>query len=116
MLKVSTKVFALVIIVTAAVFIFLQSSLVAQPVRSPIADTPKLNQPIIVATAVGPPQITTAVLGGKPVHVLYVTQSTDTVLVRCYPGYEPTIAVRAMGKNPQANTQKEGVMTCRAGA
>ncbi|MBE9210949.1 hypothetical protein IQ244_31510 [Nostoc sp. LEGE 06077] len=45
-----------------------------------------------------------------------MTRSQDTVLVRCYPGYEPTIKVRAMGSKPNANTQKEGVMTCRPSA
>ncbi|WP_228025730.1 hypothetical protein [Synechocystis salina] len=45
-----------------------------------------------------------------------MTRAEDTVLIRCYPGYEPTIAVRAMGSNPNANTQKEGVMKCRPSA
>jgi hypothetical protein len=68
----------------------------------------------LVATAVGPPNLVRATLSGSPVHVLYVTRSSDQVLIRCYPGYEPTLAVRAMGSNPDAsNVQQEAVMTCR---
>jgi hypothetical protein len=76
-----------------------------------------VNTSTLVATAAGPPNLVRATLSGSPVHVLYVTRSSDQVLIRCYPGYEPTIAVRAMGGNPNAsNVQQEGVMTCRQSA
>ncbi|NJR76679.1 MAG: hypothetical protein HC773_30250 [Scytonema sp. CRU_2_7] len=88
----------------------------AKSVLSEKLDIHSLNQETIVATAPLPPSLGPAVLGGKPVYVLYVTRSQDTVLVRCYPGYEPTITVRAMGSNSNAKTQKEGVMTCRPSA
>ena len=110
MLKLSTKFLTLMAVIMAVVLVG-WPSLQAQ---STPADRAVLNRPNLVATAAAPPQLTTATLGGKPVHVLYVTQSTDTILVRCYPGFAPTIALRAMGKDPKASTQKEGVMTCRA--
>jgi hypothetical protein len=113
MFKLSTRPYAITIVLTAFFLIFWQS-FIAQPVRSETANI--FSPPTILATAAAPPQLTTARLGGKSVYVLYVTQSADTVLVRCYPGYEPTIVVRTMGSNPKAKGQKEGVMTCRPGA
>ncbi len=103
------------LIVTAFVLICIQSvgaktDLVASP------DLAALDQSTLVATAAEAPRLVPAVLGGQPVYVLYVTQSEDTVLIRCYPGYEPTLTVRAMGRNPNANAQREGVMTCRPSA
>jgi hypothetical protein len=112
MFKLFSQLFAVAIVVTAVALIFWQS-FTAQPVRSEMANISP--PPLIVATAAAPPQLTTARLGGKSVYVLYITQSTDPVLVRCYPGYEPTIVVRTMGSNPKAKGQKEGVMTCRPG-
>jgi len=61
----------------------------------------------LIATAATAPYLETAILGGKPISVLYVTRDGDTVLVRCYPNYQPIMKVRAMGSNPDANTQKE---------
>lgn len=68
--------------------------------------------PALIATAPAPPTLQPAVLNGKPIQVLYITRSEDTVLVRCYPGYAPTLAVQAMGGNPQGNGQQQGVLTC----
>jgi len=85
-----------------------------KPVLSETSKLHHVSQPIIVATASAPPELTPAILGGKPINVLYVTQPEDTVLVRCYPGYEPTLKVRAMGSDPNSSdAQKEGVMICR---
>ena len=42
-----------------------------------------------------------------------MTRAGDTVLVRCYPGYQPTITVQAMGSKPSADAPIEGVMTCK---
>jgi hypothetical protein len=119
MFKLSAKFSVVLMMITALVLICLQifeakpvlsENLEIQPVKR------STNQSTIVATAPFPPSLVPAVLGGKQVYVLYVTQSQDTVLIRCYPGYEPTITVRAMGSNPNAKTQKEGVMTCRSSA
>jgi hypothetical protein len=62
-----------------------------------------------LSTAAAPPRLVPAILNSNPVNVLYVTRSQDTVLVRCYPGFEPSLAVRAMGGNAG---QQEGVLTC----
>jgi hypothetical protein len=60
-----------------------------------------------IATAPMPPQLVRAKLNGQPVHVLYVTRSSDKVIVRCYPGQQPSIAVRN-----RADGTKEGNLTC----
>lgn len=60
-----------------------------------------------IATAPLPPSLVTSKLHGKPISVLYVTRSSDRVLVRCYPGLQPSIIVRSM-----ASGTKEGVLTC----
>ena len=99
--------------ITALALIGLQS-FAAKPALSEISAIRSSALSTLIATAAAPPNLVRSVLGGKPVYVLYATQAEDRVLVRCYPGYEPTIAVRAMGPNPNAsNVQKEGVMTCR---
>ena len=115
MFKLSAKFSVALVILTALVLIGLQS-FQAKPVLSEMLGTYALNQSTLVATATGPPNLVPTVLGSRPVYVLYVTQSEDTVLVRCYPGYEPTITVRAMGSDPNANVQKEGAMTCHPSA
>lgn len=115
MFKLSAKLSTVLAIITALVLVYLQS-FEAKPVLSETSDTRSGNQPAIVATAPLPPSLVPAVLGGRPVYVLYVTRPEDTVLVRCYPGYEPMITVRAMGSNSNVNTQREGVMTCRPSA
>jgi hypothetical protein len=60
-----------------------------------------------IATAPMPPQLVKAKLNGQPVHVLYVTRSSDRVIVRCYPGLQPRVAVRDKGDGT-----KEGNLTC----
>ncbi|MBE9155408.1 hypothetical protein IQ265_00910 [Nodosilinea sp. LEGE 06152] len=62
-----------------------------------------------LSTVAEAPRLVPAILNGNPISVLYVTRSSDTVLVRCYPGFEPSIAVRPMGGN---SPQGEGVLTC----
>ncbi|MBD2100343.1 hypothetical protein [Leptolyngbya sp. FACHB-261] len=115
MFKVSAKLSVVLVFITALVLVCLQS-FEAKPALSETSDIHFPDQPTIVATAPLPPNLVPAVLGGKPVYVLYVTRSEDTVLVRCYPGYEPAITVQAMGSNSNANTPREGVMTCRPSA
>ena len=116
MLKSSAKLSALLAAITASVLICLQT-FAAKPALSEVSAIRSLDPSTLVATAELPPNLERSVLGGKPVYVLEVTRNGsngDTVLIRCYPGYEPTISVRAMGANPNAsNAQKEGVMTCR---
>ncbi len=113
MFKLSAKLSAVLMAIAAFALVCFQS-FVAQPALSAISNTPLLESSTLVASAAAPPNLVRSILGGKPVYVLYATRAEDTVLIRCYPGYEPTIAVRAMGSNPNANTQKEGVMTCRS--
>ncbi len=110
----STKLSAVLAIITAFVLVCLQS-LGAKPGLSAMS-VPTPNQPMVVATAAAAPTLVPAVLGGRPVSVLYMTRAGNTVLARCYPGYEPTMTVRAMGSDPNANTQKEGVVTCQPAA
>ncbi|MBW4461394.1 MAG: hypothetical protein KME47_14320 [Nodosilinea sp. WJT8-NPBG4] len=62
-----------------------------------------------LATVAAAPRLVPAILNGSPVSVLYVTRSSDTVLTRCYPGFEPSLTLRAMGSNAE---QMEGVLTC----
>ena len=110
MLKLSSKLFvAIFAIATTFLLLYLQP-MGAKAVLSSSVNTP---QPELIATAATSPYLETAILGGKPISVLYITRDGDRVLVRCYPGYQPSIKVRAMGSNPNANTQKEGVVTCQ---
>jgi hypothetical protein len=62
-----------------------------------------------LSTVAEAPRLVPAILNGNPVSVLYVTRSSDTVLVRCYPGFEPSMTLRPMGSN---SPQGEGVLTC----
>lgn len=73
---------------------------------------PPVSEAALIATAPTPPALEPAILNGEPIHVLYITRSADTVLVRCYPGYEPTLSVRAMGNHPTGGGQQEGVLNC----
>ena len=59
------------------------------------------------ATAPTPPQLAPARLNGQPVYVLYMTRSSDRVLVRCYPGQQPKVAVKT-----KVDGTKEGTLTC----
>jgi hypothetical protein len=113
MIKLSTKLFAVVVAAVAVALVCLQL-ISTKTALSQISDT-SLDQQTLIATATAPPALIPAKLGGKPVYVLYVTRAEDTVLVRCYPGYQPTIAVRAMGSKTSTDAQKEGVMTCKQG-
>jgi len=61
------------------------------------------------ATAPQPPQLVKAKLNGQPVSVLYVTRSSDTVLMRCYPGQTPSLTLRSYG----GQDTQEGVLTCQ---
>lgn len=61
-----------------------------------------------IATAPMPPQLVLSKLNGKPVNILYLTRSSDKVLVRCYPGLQPTVVVK---KN--ADGTKEGTLICK---
>ena len=111
MLKLSTKLFVILLaIATTFLLIYLQPL----SVKAILSDSVTNPQPELIATAATPPRLETAILGGKPISVLYLTRDGDTVLVRCYPNYQPIMKVRAMGRNPNANTQKEGVMTCQS--
>lgn len=67
------------------------------------------NNPAI-ATAPQPPSLSPAILGGKPVYVLYMTRAGDKVLVRCYPGQTPTLDVKDMTGQPGV---KEGTLVCK---
>ncbi len=107
MFKLSSKLFiAILAIATTFLLLYLQPL----GVKAILVTTP---QPELIATAATAPYLETAILGGKPISVLYVTRDGDTVLVRCYPNYQPIMKVRAMGSDPDANTQKEGVITCQ---
>ena len=112
MSKLSKKLFAVLAIAITFLLLYLQP-LGAKAILSNSTPTNPMKQPVIIATASTAPSLETAILGGKPISVLYITRAGDTVLVRCYPSYQPTIKIRAMGNKPNANTQKEGVMTCQ---
>ncbi|MBD2178606.1 hypothetical protein H6F42_16940 [Pseudanabaena sp. FACHB-1998] len=110
MFKLPTKLFvALLAIATTFLMLYLQP-LSAKAILSNSVTTP---QPKLIATAATAPRLENAILGGKPISVLYITRNSDTVLVRCYPNYQPVMKIRAMGSKPNANTQQEGVMTCQ---
>ena len=110
MSKLYTKFFAVLAIATTFLLLYLQP-LGAKVILS---DSTPIEQAVIIATASTVPRLETAILAGKPISVLYITRADDAVLVRCYPGYQPTIKIRAMGNKPNANTQKEGVVTCQS--
>jgi len=110
MSKLFSKLTLVVSIITALVIIYLQS-FGAQPALSETSGLTALNSPSMIATAPTAPLLEPAVLGGKPVYVLSMTRAGDRVLVRCYPGYLPSIKIRAMGS--EANASQEGDMTCQ---
>jgi hypothetical protein len=110
MFKLSSKLFvAILAIATTFLMLYLQP-LSAKAILSDSVTNP---QTVLISTATTAPYLETAILGGKPISVLYITRDSDTVLVRCYPNYQPIMKIRAMGSNPDANTQKEGVITCQ---
>ncbi|MBE9001101.1 hypothetical protein IQ274_23485 [Nostoc sp. LEGE 12447] len=67
MFKLSVKLSFALVILTALVLIGLQS-FQAKPVLSETPDIQALNQPRLVATALTPPSLVRAVLGGRPVY------------------------------------------------
>lgn len=110
MSKLFTKLTIVVSIITALVIVCLQS-FGAQPALSETTELNPLNPPSMIAVAPAAPTVEPAVLQGKPVYVLSMTRDGDRVLVRCYPGYLPSIKIRAMGSG--ANTSLEGDMVCQ---
>jgi len=72
----------------------------------------KQTTPQLIATAPQPPQLVRAVLGGKPIHVLYMTRADDTVLVRCYPTFKPVLELKDRSGQPG---EKEGILVCKPG-
>lgn len=110
MSKLFTKLTVVMSIIAALVIVCLQS-FGAQPALSEMSGSTSLNPPSMIATAPTAPTLEQAVLGGKPVYVLSMTRDGDRVLVRCYPGYLPSIKIRAMGSG--TNTSQEGDMTCQ---
>lgn len=60
------------------------------------------------STAAQPPKLVKAKLGGKLVDLLFITQAGDTVLVRCYPGFAPTLTLGS--KQPGVSTT--GTLKC----
>ncbi len=110
MFKLSTKLFlTLLAIIITFLIVYLQ------PLKATaiLPDSTPIKQLVLMATAPTAPYLETAILGGKPISVLYVTRADDNVLVRCYPGYQPSMVIRSMGSNPSANTQKEGIVICQ---
>ena len=110
MFKLSSKLFVAVLAIATTFLLLYLQPLGAKAILSDSVTTP---QPELIATAATTPHLETAILGGKSISVLYITRDGDTVLVRCYPNYQPIMKVRAMGSKPDANTQKEGVVTCQ---
>jgi hypothetical protein len=60
-----------------------------------------------IATAPMHPQLVLAKLNGQPIHVLYLTRNQDRILVRCYPGQQPSIVVK-----DKVGGTKEGTLSC----
>ncbi len=60
---------------------------------SPQAAAVSPAEVVEVATAPAPPELVPAILNGQPIQVLYMTRAGDRVLVRCYPGIEPTLTL-----------------------
>ena len=60
-----------------------------------------------IATAPMPPQLVLAKLNGRSIHVLDLTRSKDLVLVRCYPGQQPSVVAQ-----DKPDSTKEGTLTC----
>jgi hypothetical protein len=97
----------------AALLVLCMQTMSTSSALSAVSHAP-VNSPTIIATAATAPTLVSAKLAGKPVHVLYMTRAGDTVLVRCYPGYLPSIAIQSMGGKPNTEVPKEGVLICKA--
>ena len=61
------------------------------------------------STASSPPQLTKIKVNGKTENILFITRSEDKVLVRCYPGFVPTLTV---GKK-KPNVSTTGYLECQ---
>lgn len=61
------------------------------------------------STAPSLPQLTQTKVNGETENILFITRSGDTVLVRCYPGFAPTLTV---GKK-QPNVSTTGYLKCQ---
>lgn len=61
------------------------------------------------STAQKPPALTRMSVNGKTENILFITRAGDTVLVRCYPGFAPTLTV---GKK-QSNISTTGYLKCQ---
>jgi hypothetical protein len=88
---------AIALVMLVAVSFALFGSLTRAAATTPLT-TPTVAEVPVLATAPAPPNVVPAVLNGKPVYVLYMTRSSDTVLVRCYPGFQPTLSVGTDGQ------------------
>jgi hypothetical protein len=99
----------------AALLVLCLETMSTSSALSATSDTP-VNSPTLIATAATAPTLVSAKLAGKPIRVLYMTRAGDTVLVRCYPGYVPSIAIQSMGGKPSSEAPKEGVLICKAAA
>jgi hypothetical protein len=108
-------IWSVAIAALTALLILCLQMISTNPTLSAISDRP-VNSPTIIVTAATAPTLVSAKLTGKPVHVLYMTRAGDTVLVRCYPGYLPSISIQSMGSKPNAEAPKEGVLVCKAAA
>jgi hypothetical protein len=62
-----------------------------------------------LSTAPSPPQLTKVKVNGKTENVLFITRSSDTILVRCYPGFVPNLTI---GKK-QPNVSTTGYLKCK---
>lgn len=110
MFKLSSKTFmAVLAIATTFLMLYLQPL----SAKASLSDSVTTPQPELIATAATAPRLENAILGGKPISVLYITRDGDNVLIRCYPNYQPVMKIRAMGSKPDANSQQEGMVTCQ---
>jgi hypothetical protein len=105
-------IWSVAIMALTALLILCLQTISTSPALSARSDA-SVDSPTIIATAATAPTLVSAKLGGKPVHVLYMTRAGDTVLVRCYPGYLPSISIQSMGSKPSTEASKEGVMVCK---
>lgn len=96
MLKLVTR-FSPLVIGSAVVFLGVASLV---PAINPFENKANATAPIA-------PQIIPARLNGQPIYILNMTRSGDKVLVRCYPGQQPKVAVKT-----RADGVKEGTLTC----
>lgn len=62
-----------------------------------------------VSTAAKPPELTKIKINGKTENILLITRANDTVLVRCYPGFAPSLTV---GRK-QPNVATTGTIKCQ---